>query len=84
MLEIDRDVPIPPQGNKKYPWAELKVGDSFFVPYSDKENLHRGKRLQSAISNLAAAYARSYPGKKFLTRAIVEDSVRGVRVWRKS
>ena len=35
MFEIENDVPIPPNArgrNNKYPWADMKVGDSFFVP----------------------------------------------------
>ena len=34
-FEIEKNVPIPPRkGGKtgKYPWRELKCGDSFFVP----------------------------------------------------
>lgn len=34
--KIDKNVPLPSSGNKrnsKYPWAQMKVGDSFVVPW---------------------------------------------------
>lgn len=33
-MKIDKDVPIPEkhhEGNSKYPWDEMEVGDSFLV-----------------------------------------------------
>ena len=43
MYEIDKNVKMPEErsirrdrGNrKKYPWSEMRVGDSFLVPYTD-------------------------------------------------
>jgi len=71
MLKIDHKVPMPPpvrkKGPAKYPWVEMKVGDSFLVP---------GGRL----ANLRASASRAgSSGKvKFTVRAV--DG--GVRVWR--
>ncbi len=51
----------------KYPWADLEVGQSFFVP---------GAALRSMGSTASHAGRRS--GKKFIARAVEG----GVRVWR--
>ncbi len=39
-MKIDHDIPIPkrnPQGGApKYPWRQMRVGDSFLVPHEGK------------------------------------------------
>lgn len=60
-------------GNKtKYPWAEMKVGDSFFIDgYSYKK--------QSSLIQTAKAWClRNAPNRTFTTRKINN----GVRVYR--
>lgn len=38
-FEIEKGIAIPPkQKNTKYPFQRMKVGDSFFVPYSKVKN----------------------------------------------
>ena len=70
MIEIEKNVPVPDavrlKERRKYPWHEMEVGDSFYVP----------KRSINAISR--AAYEASRNGRKFRCRS-VDD---GVRVWR--
>lgn len=69
---IEKGVPIPPsatgpKSGSKYPYREMEVGDSFFVP--------GGKR--STVSGvLQSRHAR--PHGKFTLRTV--DG--GVRVWR--
>jgi hypothetical protein len=44
MIQIDHGIPLPTfPRNTKYPWRELKIGDSFMVDISDtqKQGLHR-------------------------------------------
>jgi hypothetical protein len=74
MIAIDKNVPLPqrtwggPGGRPpKYPWAEMEVGDSFFVLNATTDNL-------SAAGTMAAKRS----GRKFTTRK--ENG--GVRVWR--
>ncbi|MFA4836354.1 MAG: hypothetical protein WC749_09830 [Dehalococcoidia bacterium] len=47
MYNIEKDVPIPrPCGRtKKYPYEEMEVGDSFFVPEKLGSIAHVSKRL---------------------------------------
>lgn len=68
-FEIEKGIPVPTtrQGNYKYPWDEMEVGDSFFI---------KGKvRAQIAPSIKRIEVTR---GVKF-TAHQVED---GLRVWR--
>jgi hypothetical protein len=38
MIAVEKNIPMPPPGkppgNKRYPWSEMNVGDSFAVPAS--------------------------------------------------
>jgi len=65
---IEKNVPIPPPGQTKYPWAEMEVGDSFLVP-ADKGN---------SAKTAASHFIRRNPGKKFLSRAEGDE----LRIWR--
>jgi hypothetical protein len=54
----------------KYPWAELEVGDSFFIPEDD---------FQPSITSTFTSWAKKHaPGAKITTRRV--DG--GHRVWR--
>ena len=66
---VDKGVPMPcrPTG-KKYPFEEMEVGDSFFV---------RGE-----TARINPAYWGKKLNVKFATRFVVENNVRGTRVWR--
>jgi len=73
--KVESDVPLPPgrSPNMSYPWKEMTVGDSFFVPCADKERA----RL-SQISLVAS-------GRRFgkvVTRTVTEDGVLGIRCWK--
>lgn len=76
MYNIEKCIPIPPQGRSpgppsKYPWAQMEVGDSFFVPGAPPKGV--AKQLKSAASQQATRH-----GRRYATR-LVEG---GVRVWR--
>ena len=65
MIKIDDGVPIP---RSKYPWREMKVGQSFFTedPKVRAAGFEAGKRL-----NL-----------KFVSRTVTENGIKGFRIWR--
>jgi hypothetical protein len=73
-IKIDKNVPRPEKlWWRKYPFAQMKVGDSFFIP---------GK-LQATVSASAYSFARRRgDGRKFSTANVVHKGVEGVRVWR--
>ncbi len=74
--KIEKGVPVPLgagcRGRLKYPWALMAPGDSFFVPDSAP------KMVSQAASNVA----RRHKGLRFATRAVTENGVKGVRVWK--
>lgn len=73
-IAIERGIPIPTRGPRhrdfKYPWGRLNVGESFFVPSVNR-------------SNFSTHYANlSHAPKKFISRTMVKQGKKGVRVWR--
>jgi hypothetical protein len=69
-FQIEKNVPIPKNGlhgRNKYPWREMKVGDSFLF----------AKDITKATA-YANAHAASRAGLKFLTRR----TEKGFRCWR--
>lgn len=74
--KIDTDIPTPKgsaNGTRRYPFADMPVGGSFFVP--------------GAHTSQLTSAARHYRPKKFTARAVTEtdengNEVRGIRVWR--
>lgn len=77
-VKIDKGIPITPQvgpkgnkGNRKYPWYEMEVGDSFFVPSTNPSRF-----MGSKYNYLRAR------GIEISCRAVTENGINGVRVWR--
>ena len=73
MIEIDKNVPLSRslRETKKYPWADMQVGDSFFIPQISeitRGGLYTGAQRAARI--------------KIATRRVTENGVEGVRVWR--
>jgi hypothetical protein len=77
-IKIDKNVPLKPKGSKRsYPFAEMEVNDSFFVPRDGKKITN----LTAQLSSNAASYARCRDlDWKFTVRRDVEAD--GVRIWR--
>lgn len=71
---VETDVPIPPGGRErgasKYPFASMKIGDSF--PVQDDEWIKR--RVATSVSR----WNRDNPSTKFIMR----KTDNGARVWR--
>ena len=80
--KIDSHVPRPPprKGNYKYPWREMKEGDSFFLP-------KREDRTARETGNLAYMSGRQWLSQKNIThlticqRVATENGVEGSRIW---
>lgn len=66
MYEIEKSIPFPHEA-KKYPFDEMDVGDSFFVPNKKSGAISGSKQI-----------AQRRTGFKFVCRNV--DG--GVRVWR--
>jgi hypothetical protein len=84
-FQIDDDVSppadglIPSGGKRKYPFPDLQVGQSFFVPHRP------ATKMSSAITNAQ----KRMPGRRFMVRSVTEEfpkhsgiMVKGCRIWR--
>lgn len=80
MITIDKNIPIPNGADweskpEKYPFAEMEIGDSFFIACKDS----MAPLCQSSLELAALSYASEHNlDAKFVTRAVLG----GVRVWR--
>jgi hypothetical protein len=85
-LIVEKGIPIPPlvtkgnRGNKggippneKYPWRQMDIGDSFFVPAGDEPVFLVSRRMGNAIHHAEERYGSTF------TRRTMKG---GVRVWR--
>lgn len=73
LTPIDRGVPLPPPKplyQRKYPFRDMRVGDSFFAP---------GKTRQQLKTSIRYATCEC---RQFTTRRVTENGVTGLRVWR--
>ena len=76
---VESGIPTPLRGKSghhcKYPYASMKVGDSFLVPYTNgKHNEADVKRVKAAVYG----YAQYNVGYRFSVRSMSN----GIRVWR--
>tara|TARA_R100000306_G_C4352963_1_gene131125 strand:+ start:352 stop:660 length:309 start_codon:yes stop_codon:yes gene_type:complete len=84
---IDRDVPLAKsqnEGSRVYPWFDMEVGDSFFVPLDT--GLTGQKNLRASIYNAGrnALMVRGMlqkDGYRVVVRKMVENGVVGLRAW---
>lgn len=75
MINVDTTIPMPaPAEQKKYPFATMEVGHSFFIEAADEEDMHR---LRSAASHFGKRR-----GWKFTVRKATENEANGYRCWR--
>ena len=72
LFEIESGIPMPRKRGSKYPWAAMKIGDSFFVP--DRPGVRRNPiRAGASIQTRKSGYKVKYKTRKV-------DG--GMRVWR--
>ncbi len=75
MIKIDKGIEIPPEnrGRKaKYPFRDMEVGDSFFIP--KKECASSGALQARGIKVLGTGTTT--------VRKVTEKGVYGFRIWR--
>jgi hypothetical protein len=72
-FKIDDNIPMPVhmRGYRKYPFYELVVGQSFFVP----------GRNATQLSSAARGCKKKF-GREFTAESVVENNVSGARIWR--
>ncbi len=67
VVQIDRGVPLDTSRYVRYPFAKMKVGDSFFVEIETKR-----------VASAASKYRRKHLDYRFAVRKVSG----GTRVWR--
>ena len=72
MYKIEKNIPYPKAADRKYPFSEMKIGDSFFVPFSEMKN-------RSVIA-LSASYHGRKSNRKYRTQKTEDGN--GIRCWR--
>lgn len=81
-IKIEKNIPIPDKfrgANNKYPFKDMKVGDSFFIPfagsgYKDISILH------NSINNARRLYVSLNKEKEFVSSKTKDGT--GLRIWR--
>lgn len=72
---IEKGVKMPEsRGSTRYPFREMEIGDSFFVPTDEPSDI---VRIRSAASHMKRQH-----GLVFACRAVCENGKAGIRVWR--
>ena len=82
MFTIEKNVPIAdkthrgrmPSTKLNFPWSDMAVGDSFFVPVGDQDMV----RLMNKIT----ASGRGFFGRGHVKARSVVEAEFGIRVWR--
>ena len=72
-MKIESGIPVPKNktSKSKYPFAEMRVGDSFFLEGNPGAQ-------QSVLGSASSFYTKRHPGMKFTVRR--EEM--GARIWR--
>ena len=83
-IEIEDDIPVPPGSERrsverKYPLSELKVGQSFFLPLEEGDDL---KRMANRLSQARQTYQKKHEGVRLTQRMWEKDEQIGIRIWR--
>jgi len=83
--EIEKNIPFPKGKYSKtfnnYPFADMEIGDSFFVLNDKNKGL---QNLQSQVMSLAKSfiYHNNKTGWKFKSHQEKKDNFNGIRIWR--
>ena len=83
-IEIEDDIPVPPGSDRrsverKYPLSELKVGQSFFLPLEEGDDI---KRMANRLSQARQTSQKKHEGVRLTQRMWEKDEQIGIRIWR--
>lgn len=91
-FKIERNIPIPSiinnRGGKSpiYPFCQMKVGDSFLIPWEAKHPVRQSlfiKLIRSRINVASAHYRKRHNSKaRFICDYEENKIVGGIRCWR--
>ena len=79
-MKIEKDIPVPPRGNKPHPWEDMEIGDSFFVEASPEASM---RQIQNTMFTSLRHRRKDLPeGYGISTRRWPRGKPYGIRVWR--
>lgn len=82
LFHLDDNIPIPPHKNNKgqsiYPFATMKLNQSFFLPNNPKFKRAALPTVSSAVNH----FCKTHPSHQFTCRTVTENGVKGARCWR--
>lgn len=81
MFRVEAGVPIPAHDRRgtKYPFENLAIGESFFVP---EDFGITSNALRSAVNQANTRWALEEPNRRFVSRRVSHSGRTGTRVWR--
>ena len=88
MFEIEKSIPIPTRrrggqrGETKYPWADMKIGDSFSVPARGPTKTRQQDLAQNTLATSARYWAIVNQKNTFKVTTRLSDDRKFVRCWR--
>ena len=88
MYNVEKSVPIPTRerggrrGETKYPWADMKIGDSFAVPARGPTKTLQQDKAQNSLATSARHWGLLHGSKDFKVTTRLVDEGKFVRCWR--
>lgn len=76
-MKVDTDIPIPRIRSSIYPFPDMKVGDSVFYPLNGATAIDKHPAYMAA-----ATIQKRQADYRFTGRTVIENDVRGIRIWR--
>jgi hypothetical protein len=77
MFKIESGIPAPARIKITYPLGDMKIGDSFFVPWRG-DTVQRDRNTKNHLAAKISEYKRRNPGSDFTCKS----GQLGVRCWR--
>ena len=74
-MKIDNHIPPPPLRQQNYPFRDMQPGDSVFFPGENRADKHHPAYMN------ARNYVRRN-GWQITVRSVIENGVKGIRIWR--
>jgi|TARA_R110000824_G_scaffold133216_3_gene295906 hypothetical protein len=80
---VDKGIAVKKESGRKYPWAMMGVGDSFFVPAGDSaaDRYLRSSIYNSGRSSLLTRGLDRSDGYNVVVRKTEENGTVGLRAW---
>ncbi|STZ77383.1 DUF7303 family protein [Bergeriella denitrificans] len=85
IFTIEKNIPVPPaskfSGESKYPFDDMKYGDSFFI--ASPTGKEKAKKEQLRVSNAFYKWRvrNNIKDIAYTARIVEEDGIVGVRFW---